>query len=124
MALPNVGGFLYGCRQSRKKQKQNKEFCPNRDRRQGGEAGVVGAGGPPLKKTWVLVVLLALVSAWAARPVAAQQGDGPRIALLIGNSDYPDADAPLKQAVRDARALADELRRNGFDTDVAENLTK
>jgi len=77
-----------------------------------------------MKKTSVLVAMLALLSAWAACPVAAQQGDGPRIALLIGNSDYPDADAPLKQAVRDARALADELRRSCYDTAATENLTK
>jgi tetratricopeptide (TPR) repeat protein len=60
----------------------------------------------------------------AIAPATAQQSDGPRVALLIGNADYPDADAPLKQSIRDARAVADELRRNGFDTDVAENLSK
>jgi tetratricopeptide (TPR) repeat protein len=49
---------------------------------------------------------------------------GPRIALLIGNATYPDADPPLNQSKKDTRALADELKRMGFDTDVAENLTK
>ena len=70
----------------------------------------------------VVVAFVALLSAVAAAP--AQQGEGPRIALVIGNSNYPDADAPLKQPVQDARALADELKRNGFEVDVAENLTK
>src|SRR5689334_8457056 len=71
-----------------------------------------------------LVILLALVLAMACAPVSAQQSSGARIALLIGNADYPDADTPLRQAVADARALADELRRNGFEAEVAENLTK
>ena len=70
----------------------------------------------------VVVAFVALLTAVAAAP--AQQSEGPRIALVIGNSNYPDADAPLKQPVQDARALADELKRNGFEVDVAENLTK
>jgi uncharacterized caspase-like protein len=44
--------------------------------------------------------------------------------LLIGNTTYPDADPPLSQPKKDARALADELKRMGFNTEVAENLTK
>jgi uncharacterized caspase-like protein len=47
-----------------------------------------------------------------------------RLALLIANGDYPDANAPLRHPVVDARALADELRRNGFDVDMRENLGK
>jgi uncharacterized caspase-like protein len=72
----------------------------------------------------VVVAFIALLAACAASPAPAQQGEGPRIALVIGNANYPDADAPLKQPVQDARALADELKRNGFEVDVAENLTK
>ena len=45
-------------------------------------------------------------------------------ALVIGNADYPDADAPLKDPVNDARAVAEELRRRGFDVTVGENLKK
>jgi len=75
-----------------------------------------------MKKAWSFVVLVALAAMLA--PVAAQPGDGSKIALLIGNANYPDADAPLKQPVQDARALGDELRRNGFDVEVGENLTK
>ena len=58
----------------------------------------------------------------AAAPAAAQSGD--KIALLIANAAYPDADQPLKQPIADARALAAELKRNGFEVEVAENLTK
>ena len=52
---------------------------------------------------------------------AADRGD--RFALVIGNSKYPDAEAPLKQPINDAREIADELKRNGFNVDVGENLT-
>ena len=77
-----------------------------------------------MKKGCLLVVSLALGSALAVLPGWGQQSDGLKIALLIGNANYPDAESPLKQPVADARALGDELRRNGFDVDVADNLTK
>lgn len=47
-----------------------------------------------------------------------------RIALVIGNGNYPDADAPLIQPINDARALTASLRHNGFDVDVLENASK
>jgi hypothetical protein len=49
---------------------------------------------------------------------------GPRIALVIGNAGYAEADPPLKQPRKDAHALADELKRLRFDVELAENLTK
>jgi hypothetical protein len=49
---------------------------------------------------------------------------GERQALLIANADYPDVDAALRQPLNDARALADELRRSGFEVRVEENLVK
>ena len=52
---------------------------------------------------------------------AADRGD--RFALVIGNSKYPDAEAPLKEPINDARDVADELKRNGFNVEVGENLT-
>src|SRR6202050_4532313 len=52
---------------------------------------------------------------------AADRGD--RFALVIGNAQYPDAEAPLKEPINDARDVADELKRDGFAVDVGENLT-
>src|SRR6202521_4579205 len=46
-----------------------------------------------------------------------------RFALVIGNAKYPDADAPLKEPINDARDVADELKRDGFNVEVGENLT-
>ncbi len=48
---------------------------------------------------------------------------GDRYALVIGNAKYPDAEAPLKEPINDARDVADELKRDGFNVDVGENLT-
>ena len=47
-----------------------------------------------------------------------------RLALVIGNGHYPDANAPLSQPINDARALTSELRRDGFDVDVIEDASK
>jgi len=47
-----------------------------------------------------------------------------RIALVIGNGHYPDANAPLTQPINDARALTAALRGNGFDVDVLEDASK
>ena len=54
-------------------------------------------------------------------PSAAVASD--RFALVIGNAKYPDADAPLKEPINDARDIADELKREGFIVEVGENLT-
>jgi len=45
-----------------------------------------------------------------------------RFALVIGNANYPDADAPLKEPINDARDIADELKRDGFYCRHGENL--
>src|SRR5260370_21680160 len=55
---------------------------------------------------------------------AGSQQRAPRVALIIGNAAYPDASTPLSTTIRDARALADELRRSEFDVDLKENVGK
>ncbi|MGB9654570.1 MAG: caspase family protein, partial [Pseudolabrys sp.] len=47
-----------------------------------------------------------------------------RVALVIGNANYPDARTPLPTTIIDARTLADEFRRIDFDVDFKENLNK
>jgi uncharacterized caspase-like protein len=64
----------------------------------------------------------------AAKTAAAEQAEGAvkrpsRIALVIGNGHYPDANAPLAQPINDARSLSAALRREGFDVDVIEDAT-
>ncbi len=70
------------------------------------------------------LILLVLLTCFAGIfPASAQQGD-TRVALLIGNAAYPDAEAPLRDPVNNVRALGEELRQRGFDVDISENLTK
>jgi uncharacterized caspase-like protein len=94
------------------------------------------------RSTAVIAALIGMVSlaigahaAFNKRPVDAakatvteQTADATkrasRIALVIGNGHYPDANAPLTQPINDARALTAALRRNGFDVDVVEDASK
>ena len=72
-------------------------------------------------------IRLALLLAFAisVMPVASSDAAdrGDRFALVIGNSKYPDAEAPLKEPVNDARDIATELKRNGFNVEIGENLS-
>src|SRR5713101_7821280 len=54
----------------------------------------------------------------AAKAIATEQSDAAnrrvsKVALVIGNGHYPDANAPLAQPINDARALTSALRGNG-----------
>jgi uncharacterized caspase-like protein len=65
----------------------------------------------------------------ATKAVATEQTTesvrkGSRIALVIGNGHYPDANEALAQPINDARALTGALRRDGFDVDVVEDASK
>ena len=65
----------------------------------------------------------------AAKAVSTDQvtgsiGQASRLALVIGNGHYPDANAPLTQSINDARALSSSLRKSGFDVDMVEDATK
>ncbi len=65
----------------------------------------------------------------AAKAIATEQSDAAnrrvsKVALVIGNGHYPDANAPLAQPINDARALTSALRGNGFDVDVVEDANR
>src|SRR5689334_11321245 len=66
---------------------------------------------------------LLLVCMFAVVSTAPTFAAGDRFALVIGNAKYPDADAPLKEPINDARDIAEELKRDGFNVDIGENLT-
>ena len=68
-----------------------------------------------------LALLLTLIFSVAS--IAPSFAAGDRYALVIGNAKYPDAEAPLKEPINDARDVADELKRDGFNVDIGENLT-
>jgi uncharacterized caspase-like protein len=56
--------------------------------------------------------------------VAQAATKAPRLALVIGNGHYPDANAPLSQPINDARAVTAALRGEGFEVDVVEDARR
>jgi len=73
-----------------------------------------------MKMRLLFCLCIMLASATPIVPTSAQQG--ARVALVIGNANYPDA--PLTAPTQDARTLAEELRRSVFEVDLKENLGK
>ena len=71
----------------------------------------------------LLWVCLAALSVTLTSPAWSQQKPA-RIALVIGNAAYPGARTPLTTTIADARSLADELRRSGFEVDLKTNVGK
>src|ERR1700712_5436730 len=59
-----------------------------------------------------------------AAQIAQVAAKPSRLALVIGNGHYPDANAPLTQPINDARAITAALRREGFDVDVVEDASR
>ena len=83
-----------------------------------------GLGGRAVSQYRIFPGLLLVALTIFGVAGAPAQTDSGRIALVIGNGNYPDADVPLAQPPRDARTLSDELKRNNFDVTVLENITK
>ena len=87
---------------------------------------VAGGGGawlyfPRESKTEIEALLQSLTR--GVRVGAQNTLPGPKVALVIANATYAD-NRPLPEPIKDARAIADELRPDGFDVIVAEDLTK
>lgn len=59
-----------------------------------------------------------------AAQIAKAASKSSRLALVIGNGHYPDANAPLTQPINDARAITAALRREGFEVDVVEDASR
>ena len=68
---------------------------------------------------------LDLRTSGATKVVSTQETvSATQLALIIGNSNYPDAAEPLNQPINNASGLAYAMRRHGFDVDVVEDATK
>lgn len=57
-------------------------------------------------------------------PTGSVGGQANRVALLVANSRYPDANAPLVQPINDGRALSTALRNDGFDVELVEDASR
>src|SRR6195952_1275124 len=71
----------------------------------------------------LLAPLIFSAAIFSVVSIAPSFAASDRYALVIGNAKYPDAEAPLKEPINDARDVADELKRDGFNVDIGENLT-
>jgi uncharacterized caspase-like protein len=65
-----------------------------------------------------------LDAAKATAQIAHAANKASRLALVIGNGHYPDANTPLSQPINDARAITAALRREGFEVDVVEDASR
>jgi len=75
------------------------------------------------RRTFFTVVARAVAVLFALSSSLAF-ADQQRLALVIGNADYPDLGAPLQVALKSARAVAEQLQTAGFDVEAHENLAK
>ncbi len=71
----------------------------------------------------LLLLGLMFSLAWSVAFSPPARAAGDRFALVIGNAKYPDAEAPLKEPINDARDLTDELKRDGFSVETLENAS-
>src|SRR5436305_8238730 len=82
-----------------------------------GAARVRKERSPGLFRSVLVVAMIAGVVG-----TAHAQDEGRKFGLIIGNDNYPVS--PLKNAVRDARAIDRALQAAGFKTVVKENARK
>jgi len=75
------------------------------------------------RRTFFTVVARAVAVLFALSSSLAF-ADQQRLALVIGNADYPDLGAPLQVALKSARAVSEQLQTAGFDVEAHENLAK
>ena len=57
-------------------------------------------------------------------PAGVATNNEARVALVIGNANYPDASTSISSITEDARSLGQEFRRNGFEVDLRQNVGK
>jgi tetratricopeptide (TPR) repeat protein len=72
---------------------------------------------------FIVSAALTFLAAAMIHPVSPQQNE-ERVAVVIGNAAYPDIEGALKDPINNARSLAEGLRRQGFEVDSGEDLTK
>jgi len=77
------------------------------------QTGILGVTAGGVLQRWLLVLAAAATVA-VLSGVSAWAGDGRRLALVVGNSDYANA-GDLPNAVRDAQAISESLAGLGFE---------
>lgn len=73
----------------------------------------------------LLVASFSFLSPAGAESIRLAQATGSgRVALLIGNVNYPGDDRPPLQPIKDLRAVAEELKRANFEVITGEDVSK
>lgn len=79
----------------------------------------------PFKVSWLLLLFCLLLRlegfAQESSPVPSETSAYKRLALVVGNNDYPKI--PLKNAINDARSMSRVLGELGFEVQSVENST-
>src|SRR5581483_3058455 len=71
----------------------------------------------------VFIVLMLICLAAICGPREGVAATSSRVALVIGNAEYPDNDTVMNEVANDTQDVADELKRDGFDVERGLNLS-
>ncbi len=69
-----------------------------------------------------VAIVIVFVSVTLSGEADAQGTGGRRVALVVGNASY--VESPLSNPINDARAMADALKKRGFEVILRENTSK
>src|SRR5437763_7895043 len=72
---------------------------------------------------WWAILLVCIIAMGLAASSASAASSGRRVAFVVGNSDYKNV-PELPNPINDARAVAESLKRAGFDVVAAYNLDR
>jgi hypothetical protein len=75
-----------------------------------------------LLSNYASVALALFLAGFVLASTKASSAD--RVALIVGNGNYPDSDAPLATPAQDANSIGTELRSRGFSVDLHTGVTK
>jgi tetratricopeptide (TPR) repeat protein len=111
----------------------DRSFCTGDIRERTGMSFLDARLNTPMLWVCILLLLLPLLPGQAGATVVetprmtmdpSQLKRTPdRSAIVIGNSTYTGESSPAKNPVNDARNVAEELKSDGFDVELGENLT-
>jgi tetratricopeptide (TPR) repeat protein len=71
----------------------------------------------------IFALALSSILAFFLNAEALASDQANRIALVVGNAEYPDSGIILKEAINDSQDVAEELKRAGFDVEKGVDLT-
>ncbi|MEL6324613.1 MAG: SUMF1/EgtB/PvdO family nonheme iron enzyme, partial [Pseudomonadota bacterium] len=86
--------------------------------------GTVDQGDGAMVLRWIAIIAAGVFLFGAALAMPLAQSTQPRVALIIGNSDYQQTGWKLANPENDAYLMADTLAGMGFDVELVVNATE